>query len=222
MKTRVLLFGLMLGSMNLAMGQFYTITPNDTVVTIVPQNQLTIVDIYQHNATVDTIQLSWTKVYEDIPAGWDYSLCDLGTCYPGFPLGGTMALIAPPDSGFLGVNVDPFSLTGTLTVRFYVYETSAPTQGDTLTWILTAETTGMEDEIANSFKIYPNPTTDVIYISYEAFPAIVTVYDMNGKVMMNQNVSTNNEAIDVSSLPKGNYIMTVGNNNLIRKGFIKQ
>jgi hypothetical protein len=224
MKIKTLLFGFLLGFTNLVSGQLYIVSPNDTVETIVPQDQLSIVDIYQRNISGDTIQLAWTKVYESIPAGWDYSLCDFGTCYPGFPAGGTMALVLPPDSGFLGVNVDPYALAGTLTVRFYVYETSAPTQGDTLTWIISAQSTGIEDIATVNLELYPNPAIDYIQVNTTnmEFPVKATIYDIKGKVMLTTNIIQQNEILDVLSLPAGTYIIEVQNKSIIRRSFIKQ
>lgn len=225
MKKIILLLGIIVGSTHLTMSQLYVIAPNDTIETIVPQNQLTILDIYQRNISGDTILLAWTKIYEDIPAGWDYSLCDKGTCYPGFPLSGSMALVTPPDSGFMGVNVDPYALTGTLTVRFYVYETSAPAQGDTLTWILTAQTTGIEEIASAGINIYPNPSTDYIQlrqVNNMELPAQLTIYDLNGKVVLKRNTVHENETIDIMNLSAGNYVLEIGDKNIIRKTFIKR
>lgn len=225
MKKIILLLGIIVGSTHLVMSQLYLIAPNDTIETIVPQNQLTIVDIYQRNISGDTILLAWTKISEDIPAGWDYSLCDKGTCYPGFPLSGTMASVTAPDSGFLGVNVDPYSLPGTLTIRFYVYETSAPSAGDTLTWILTAQPTGIEDISYTDFNIYPNPSSDYIQVklsNYVSASANLTIYDLNGRIILKRGMVQQNGRIDISSLSAGNYILEIEDKFIVRKIFMKK
>lgn len=223
MKRIFILLLIITGAVTSIKAQFYTISPNDTIIDIAPPSQLTIFDIYQHNATADTIQLAWTKVYESIPVGWDYSLCDLGTCYPGFPSSGSMALIAPPDSGFLGVNIDPYALPGTLTVRFYVYETSAPAAGDTLTWIITAQTTGTEEITSADFRIYPNPSTDHIQIDMQnETSASMCIYDLNGRVIVQKALVQDGEMVNVSNLPASTYILELKSKNIIRKTFIKE
>lgn len=223
MKKIILILVILVGSIQLAIGQLYVIAPNDTIIDVAPPNQLTIFDIYQRNVSGDTIQLAWTKIYQDIPAGWDYSLCDKGTCYPGFPLSGSMLPVSIPDSGFMGVNVDPFSLSGTLTVRFYVYEASAPSAGDTLTWIISAQPIGIEELSSPDFKIYPNPCSEYIQIDLQTeLSAALSMYDLNGHVILQKKTVQNNERIDVSNLASGAYILELRGKNIIRKQFLKE
>lgn len=224
MRKIILVLAILVVSTHLVTSQLYVISPNDTIEAFAPPNQLTIFGIYQRNISGGVIQLAWTKIYEDIPTGWDYSLCDKGTCYPGFPISGTMVtLITPTDSGLLDVNVDPFSLTGTLTVRFYVYETSAPLAGDTLTWILTSQTTGKEEITSTDFKLYPNPCTEYIQIDLQTeLSDALYIYDLNGHIILQKPMIQNNERIDVSNMTPGTYILELRGKNIIRKSFIKE
>lgn len=65
-----------------------------------------------------------------------------------------------------------------------------------------------EDAAISEFEIYPNPVTDWLYIVSPNSEEIkdMTLYDISGKQM---EVSANSNALDVSQLPKGFYILKV-------------
>ncbi|MDP4290359.1 MAG: T9SS type A sorting domain-containing protein [Bacteroidota bacterium] len=63
---------------------------------------------------------------------------------------------------------------------------------------------------SNSFKLYPNPADDKVYIQTEesSHPIDVTFYDLSGKQIKREIVNTGS-AMDVQSLPKGFYVISV-------------
>lgn len=66
-------------------------------------------------------------------------------------------------------------------------------------------TTGCIDVKETDLKLYPNPANDVVTIASDDVVASASVYDMNGKIVA---TSVTND-IDVSMLPKGNFIVSV-------------
>jgi pimeloyl-ACP methyl ester carboxylesterase len=58
-------------------------------------------------------------------------------------------------------------------------------------------------------KIYPNPASDYLYIDFESQNAQLFIYDVNGRQLVNETLNLSDSRIDVSNLPKGNYILTV-------------
>jgi hypothetical protein len=69
---------------------------------------------------------------------------------------------------------------------------------------------GIAERKASKPTIYPNPATDHINIVLpeEATQAVFILYDMQGKVLIKQNIS-NRDAIEVSNLASGIYIYNV-------------
>jgi len=61
----------------------------------------------------------------------------------------------------------------------------------------------------NNLKIYPNPTAQHLYIGKESDKIYkeVTIIDMSGKLVLKKNDHRYNQAIDVSQLVPGNYII---------------
>jgi len=83
---------------------------------------------------------------------------------------------------------------------------------------LTEDTSGINDNQKDDFVIFPNPTTDAIYLNTNVSKA--KIIDMQGKVFA---VSTKNNRIDVRFLPSGTYMLVVENENVSKiKRFIKK
>ncbi len=71
-------------------------------------------------------------------------------------------------------------------------------------------------------KVYPNPADDKLFISLPSTSGEICIYNLTGKIILNQKVS-HGDVIDISSLTSGMYIykITVGNNSINRKLIIK-
>lgn len=68
----------------------------------------------------------------------------------------------------------------------------------------------LEEELGNSFTIYPVPANDNIQIRSKTDLPIesVMITDALGKIVLNENIQSTNPTLDVSSLKTGIYILT--------------
>ncbi|MBT8274128.1 MAG: VCBS repeat-containing protein [Bacteroidia bacterium] len=85
------------------------------------------------------------------------------------------------------------------------------------------ETLSLEQSIVNDLILYPNPTKDVLNLNatYGFDNAIFSVFDMNGRRVMNSRFESN--VIDVSQLSAGNYILRILDDGLMKsQKFIKR
>jgi hypothetical protein len=64
-----------------------------------------------------------------------------------------------------------------------------------------------------SFKMYPNPVSNVLTISNLEEIQNVTIYDITGKEMMNSNLNVFESQLDLSSFSNGLYLVKVSVNN---------
>ncbi|MBS3912997.1 MAG: T9SS type A sorting domain-containing protein [Bacteroidetes bacterium] len=186
--------------------QSFKITPNDTIIATAPAGGVEVYDIWQLNTGSNTIILHWKPVGVSIPSGWDYSMCDLGTCYPGVP-GGTMSPVSPGDSGFLGFNVIPGGLGGVAIVRCYVYADSFINDGDTLTWIITSDAnSGLSASHITQFSFYPNPVSDLLHFNRPL--RTIEVFDIQGRsILQSYNSESLLNSIDLSAAHYGVYLL---------------
>jgi hypothetical protein len=89
--------------------------------------------------------------------------------------------------------------------------------------VVEGATLTLENSFVNDLFIYPNPTKDELNISSidSLQDAIYTIFDINGRRIMNSRLSQN--TIDVSALNTGNYILRIVSGNSIKsQKFIKQ
>src|SRR5690606_1408961 len=71
-------------------------------------------------------------------------------------------------------------------------------------------------------QIYPNPVSDKLNILMDFKKAeTVMVYDMTGKKVMDAQISSNKNYIDVSHLPKGVYVLMIKGTSFTHK-FVKE
>jgi hypothetical protein len=191
----------------------YTLSPARTVSFTAALNDLTVEDIFQVNTGNSKIILKWEKISVDLPAEWQYSMCDLGTCHPGIPNGPTtMDTVAVAAKGFLGLNIDPGTKAGSGMVKAYVWQDGFKAYGDTLTWyVSTPEGVGIgENPFESQIRFYPNPAVDVLNISLgENKAKSCIISDIWGRSVLEFEPINGNNQIDVSGLKRGYYIITI-------------
>jgi hypothetical protein len=82
-----------------------------------------------------------------------------------------------------------------------------------------------DNMIKNTVKIYPNPTNDLITIENTAFAEdeIISIYNIHGQLLLQQETKQAKTEIDISNLAKGVYVVKLGNTDGVSvQKFIKQ
>ena len=69
--------------------------------------------------------------------------------------------------------------------------------------------TGIQVLKTESFTIYPNPSNGVVVINAPIFPAKVNVFDVNGKLVISQNITAMESLLDLSKVVNGIYQLTI-------------
>lgn len=70
-------------------------------------------------------------------------------------------------------------------------------------------TIGVDEFSADKFSVYPNPVKDMLNIKSSVAVDNVTVYDLLGKVVLQENPGKISPAINVSNLASGSYLVKV-------------
>lgn len=105
----------------------------------------------------------------------------------------------------------PFVESGTYYWRVTAYNacyTSPTSEVNSFSW----NSVNVVEWNAPSFKVYPNPASNEVYIQdFQDNGGILTVFDVNGRVVLVERLSNSGNArIDVSSLAKGIYEIKIG------------
>ena len=59
------------------------------------------------------------------------------------------------------------------------------------------------------FQVYPNPAVDIVNIKGNELSSTIEVYDLSGKLIMNEPVQQKDTQLNISSLRTGNYRMVI-------------
>jgi hypothetical protein len=70
------------------------------------------------------------------------------------------------------------------------------------------------DEVSGSFKIYPNPAKDVLYLETNQIMDRVSITDLSGKRLFNTDGQV--DKLDISTLHPGIYMLTVEHQGIAR------
>ena len=84
-----------------------------------------------------------------------------------------------------------------LVLNLHLLESNKPVWG-------TCPTASVDDQNQLDISIYPNPTSDMVYIDGNYSQLKVVVYDILGKQVKNKPITN---SIDISQLEKGVYIL---------------
>jgi hypothetical protein len=60
-------------------------------------------------------------------------------------------------------------------------------------------------------NLYPNPFTNELYLNNSGEATSITIYDLSGKLITSQDLSSGTNSIDITSLEKGIYIAKINN-----------
>ena len=75
------------------------------------------------------------------------------------------------------------------------------------------EVLGVREIVSESFKVYPNPAHNELYVNGDEFgPYRYALYSMDGRLLLNGEVQ-NGDAIQIGDIPTGLYILKVNNSS---------
>ncbi|MCY7411281.1 MAG: T9SS type A sorting domain-containing protein [Chitinophagales bacterium] len=207
---------------NFLYAQNYTLSPGDSIVANAQMEELTVFNILQNNNSIDSLFLEWEKISADVPAYWEASICDNNYCYTELKESGTMLPVVESEYGFLSIHLIPQTLSGTATIRYAVWETNKPLAADTLTWIITSELTGIENENSIHNQVWLSGR-QLIIESGSSSNQILKLIDVQGRLLFEKQLSGTNSTIDLNHLPQGIFVVSLWgeNSQLIQKIFLK-
>lgn len=192
--------------------QSISFSPNDTLTRELEPNKLVILNCYISNLTPDSLDIEWNLISNTLQIGWDYSLCDFGTCYPGIPTKGTMKKMGLTDTAFLKITINPLEISGAGIVSFVVVP--KPGEYDTVTFIFNPSLLSIvENNLTRNLHISPNPASDYIAIDFSQYPIPNTqiyIYNTLGEIVKQENFSNEERNIlSTSDLQEGIYFLSL-------------
>lgn len=165
-------------------------------------------------ATKDGNLLKWTTATEEFNQGFEIQKSTDGASFAkiGFVRGNGFSYTAQSYE-FL----DKTTETGPIYYRLKQID-----EGRTYQYSAAINITRDEDKEEDAmFSFYPNPVIDRLTV--ENGEGIATIYNISGQSMLSVTIGDSKQQIDVASLPKGNYVLALRQNNgqLLTRSFVK-
>ena len=115
------------------------------------------------NETGLFLKLDWERVKNDLPTGWETSICDKSTCYP--PSKNSEELIFGAwGNNYINIHFYPNNVDGTGYADVLISNPADPTDEVTLHFIGTTVALSVEEELAEGITLYPNPAQSAVHI----------------------------------------------------------
>lgn len=187
----------------------YSFSPSTTLIKNQALNTMMYDSIHILNTSSDTLELKWKLISYDTLNGTYFDFCSSGNCWIGVPDSGSFPAIEPGGFGFAGMHFWTGNLPATSSTRIWVYENGIPSMGDTLTYILNAQTLGIHETYRNNnlFSVGPNPSKGILNItSVNRKAKNISVYNGLGELL---GVFPGALCIDLSPYPNGTYIIFI-------------
>lgn len=204
----LLIFYVQIGASN---AQTFELVPNDSIMGSVWLEDNVDLTIEQKNITQDTLHLVWALVDALVPAQWDASVCDNVFCYTSLVDSGAMSPVSPGNRGKLYIRFTPHVIAGKGVVRYAVWDRSLPNRIDTLTYILSAQsTTDVTRDIDGSFFCMMNHARQVVDIRAPWQADFSTeLYNGAGELVATSTGNQSNAQVHVHEHPVGWYFLRV-------------
>ena len=152
----------------------------------------------------------WEVDSVNLPAGWEFSVCDQTICYPI----GTQNVQwnLPGNGGYLNMHFYPNGQAGNGLVILKVNDSPNENQIEYLTFRANAASTaGINESSLEQITLYPNPATHMLIIKGDQLRT-ATIFDLNGRTELTKDLNQST-SIDVSGLETGVYTIRIHTEN---------
>lgn len=84
-------------------------------------------------------------------------------------------------------------------------------------------TENIEEICEDNLTIYPNPASDYITIeNIEKYPCEIRIYDMFGRNILNREINSYDNRVEISEIPQGTYILKINDDKRYSGIFVKR
>jgi len=183
------------------------------------------------NISGSSLQLSFkllTNTITSVPNLWSGYICTNQYCFPSILDSGVLGVFADSEKGLINLHVSFNSNLGTGVISYKIYETSNPSNADTITFVYHLNQIVGVNTFKNTLRInlYPNPVTEKLTISglSNLISPVVNIYSLDEKLILSENNPSQIPNINVEDLVPGIYVAIIINEEKFLKSikFVKK
>lgn len=174
-----------------------------------------VVNMYIKNISGADMDVKWERIIlSSSNENANDQLCDDEQCYPTGILGPNWLLNLPVtiaadgQSDFKPELILPSGQSGTAEFMYYIRNTN-DVRIDSVKIIFTSTASILNEPTVSGAKVYPNPSTGLIYVKNAPLNSTIEVTDMLGKVILKKSLNTTIQSFNLSSQPDGVYFYTI-------------
>ncbi|MCH2045396.1 MAG: T9SS type A sorting domain-containing protein [Saprospiraceae bacterium] len=176
------------------------------------------------NMTNSPLELAWEITESYLPEGWSTVVCEY-KCNQGFEKSSTFTLAPKTSISNFRVGFRPNTHPGIGSTEVTIYEPSRPESSAVKVMFAASardEVTSTNNNegggISNTTQVYPNPAIEYIMLNTDHQNIkYIEIYNIIGRKVLSYNVNHDREKYDVSTLPRGLYMVRLldANKNVI-------
>jgi hypothetical protein len=188
-------------------GQTLNFLPSQKLDKVVDQYYYNTEYIYIENNTSSSLNLTYKLVEEDLNEQWSVTLCTNAQCFNYLSESGNLGSVEPGEKAYLSINLSANQAIGDGIVRYAIASTDNKAVTDTVTFKYTVTESG--NEVAGPWaSIQFQEQSLTIFLGKTALQSMVSVYDINGKILLESNLQTIS-SFSFRNYPSGIYIVRV-------------
>ena len=88
-------------------------------------------------------------------------------------------------------------------------------------YFYTPDNVGVAEQTTTEMGAYPNPANDYIFVQ-SSQDDVISIFDLNGKMVVSQSIKTGTQAIQLSGLSSGLYVLKSQANAGLSKRIVKR
>ncbi len=185
----------------------FAVLPSIHVEAEVNLQQANEVWMYYQNTGPDTIRLVWRRIEVNKPAEWDIDLCDYGSCVGGVPPSGLMLPLAPQDSAYIKLIVQPKGMAGQATLQFRVALAHDQSKYADIQFTISAGQVYITNPLQAGITAYPNPARQHIIAQTNLSGGTWMLLDAQGNKLATERADTDQTVFDLRLRQMGLYYL---------------
>lgn len=179
---------------------------------------LTISTTIQNLSQTDNVTIDVERESEYVPSTWSTALC-IDVCYNTTVSNASVTIPPAGEQEFIFYfYTGPEEGTGSAQVHFE----NANVEGNDDFIEFTAVTgtpTNVDEQHSESWSLFPNPAADFVNLDIpeSLIGETVSLFDANGRIVLQQDLSASTDRLDISSIPVGLYFVRLGQSDEFRQ-----
>lgn len=159
------------------------------------------------NLSNEELELKWKRTENNLPEGWECSICDPTSCKPPEADSSSFTLPISGVTNHINIHFYPNGVEGIGTTKIKVEDPNNSDVFYLLSFTGDTRTIGVDEIESLSISLYPNPVKDLLHVqSSKECNMELRIYDLRGSLVYSET-SNSSFTADLSHFKSGLYMV---------------